>query len=113
MAYQRLSLDHVVTVATGFKGPKGVTVDREGNVYGGGTDGVIRKLSLINRLVVLDPTGTVSTLLDDPEGKKTRGPTNYAFGGSQFTDLNIAHLEADHIAKIGLGRRGHPLYDQR
>jgi ribose transport system permease protein len=51
MVYQQLSLDQVMTVATGFKGPEGVTVDREGNVYGGGTDGVIRKLS---------PDGTVT-----------------------------------------------------
>jgi hypothetical protein len=51
VAYQQLTLDHVVTAATGFKGPEGVTVDREGNIYGGGTDGVIRKLS---------PDGTVT-----------------------------------------------------
>ncbi|NOT54319.1 MAG: hypothetical protein HOP18_06905 [Deltaproteobacteria bacterium] len=51
MAYQQLTLDHVVTAATGFKGSEGVTVDREGNIYGGGTDGVIRKLS---------PDGTVT-----------------------------------------------------
>jgi len=295
MAYQQLSLDHVVTAATGFKGPEGVTVDRDGNVYGGGTDGVIRKLSpdgkvsefartggrpagmaldrqgnlfvcdvgkaavlkvtpsgtvsvfadqvgtmkltlpnfpvfdaegnlfvsnstdhvlgsiedvmaeirnpvpkgtlvrlrpdgrgdviatglyfangtaidpreeavyvlqstqnncvrvakrkdgtfgtpevlgenlgglpdgmafdaegyliitlpMINRLVVLDPNGKLSVLLDDPEGKKTKGPTNCAFGGPQFADLYLAHLEADHIAKVNLGRKGHPLYDRR
>ena len=51
MAYQQLSLDQVETAATGFKGPEGVVVDREGNVYGGGTDGVIRKLA---------PDGTVT-----------------------------------------------------
>src|SRR6185369_3167788 len=51
MAYQQLSLDQVMIAATGFKGPEGVTVDRDGNVYGGGTDGVIRKLS---------PDGTVT-----------------------------------------------------
>ena len=45
MAYQQLSLDQVETAATGFKGPEGVVVDRAGNVYGGGTDGVIRKLA--------------------------------------------------------------------
>jgi gluconolactonase len=295
MAYQQLSFDHVTIAATGFKGPEGVTVDREGNVYGGGTDGVIRKLSpdgkvtefartggrpagmafdrqgnlfvcdvgkagvlkvslsgavslfadqagtmrlplpnfpvfdaegnlyvsnstdhvltdiaqvmeeirnpvpkgtlarfrpdgrgevvatglyfangiaidpkeeavyvlqstqnncvrvtmhkdgthgkpevfgenlgglpdgmafdaggymivtlpMINRLVVLDPNGKLSILLDDPEGKKTQGPTNCAFGGPNFDDLYIAHLEADHVAKVHLGRKGHPLYDRR
>ncbi len=51
MPYQQLSLDQVETAATGFKGPEGVVVDRAGNVYGGGTDGVIRKLA---------PDGTVA-----------------------------------------------------
>ena len=45
MIYQQLRLEQVAVAATGFKGPEGVTVDGEGNVYGGGTDGVIRKLS--------------------------------------------------------------------
>src|SRR2546428_9372477 len=45
MAYQQLNLDQVTSAATGFKGPEGVTVDSEGNVNGGGADGVIRKLS--------------------------------------------------------------------
>ena len=35
MAYQQLSLDQVTVAATGFKGPEGVTVDRDGNLYGG------------------------------------------------------------------------------
>jgi hypothetical protein len=39
MVYQQLRLEQVVTAATGFKGPEGVTVDRDDNVYGGGTDG--------------------------------------------------------------------------
>jgi gluconolactonase len=45
MAYQALNVDQVAVAATGFKGPEGVVVDREGNIYGGGADGVIRKLS--------------------------------------------------------------------
>ena len=63
MAYQQLTLDRVVIAATSFKGLEGGTVDREGSVYGGGTDGVTRKLF--------------------------------------------------PIAKVGLGRKGHPLYDRR
>jgi gluconolactonase len=68
---------------------------------------------MINRLVVLDSDGKLSVLLNDPEGKKTKGPTNCAFGGPQFDDLYIAHLEADHVAKVHLGHKGHPLYDRR
>ena len=58
MAYQQLSLDQVTTAATGFKGPEGVSVDRDGNVYGGGTDGGIRKLA---------PDGTVTEFANTGE----------------------------------------------
>jgi sugar lactone lactonase YvrE len=85
--------------------PDGMAFDAEGHM--------IVTLPFLNRLVVLDPGGKLSVLLDDPEGKKTKGPTNCAFGGSQFDDLYIAHLEADHVAKVHLGRKGHPLYDRR
>jgi len=85
--------------------PDGMAFDAEGHM--------IVTLPFLNRLVVLDPTGKLSMLLDDPEGKKTKGPTNCAFGGPQFDDLYLAHLEADHVAKVHLGRKGHPLYDRR
>jgi gluconolactonase len=85
--------------------PDGMAFDTEGYL--------IITLPMINRLVVLDPQGKLSILLDDPEGKKTQGPTNCAFGGPRFDDLYIAHLEADHIAKVHIGRKGHQLYDQR
>jgi gluconolactonase len=85
--------------------PDGMAFDAEGYL--------IITLPMINRLVVLDPNGKLSILLDDSEGKKTQGPTNCAFGGPHFDDLYIAHLEADHIAKAHLGHKGHPLYDRR
>jgi gluconolactonase len=85
--------------------PDGMAFDAEGYM--------ITTLPMINRLVVVDPNGTVSTLIDDPDGTKTKGPTNCAFGGPDFDDLYIAHLEADHVAKVHLGRKGHPLYDRR
>lgn len=85
--------------------PDGMAFDAEGQL--------IITLPMNNRLVVLDPNGKLAILLDDPEGKKTQGPTNCAFGGAGFDDLYIAHLEADHIARLHLGRKGHPLYDRR
>lgn len=85
--------------------PDGMAFDAEGHM--------IVTLPFLNRLVVLDPAGRLSILLDDPEGKKTKQPTNCAFGGPQFEDLYLAHLEADHVAKVYLGRKGHPLYDRR
>jgi len=85
--------------------PDGMAFDAEGYL--------IVTLPMNNRLVVLDPRGKLSVLLDDPEGKKTHMPTNCAFGGPQFDELYIAHLEVDHVAKVSLGRKGHPLYDRR
>ena len=57
MAYQQLNVDQVTVAAIGFKGPEGVVVDRDGNVYGGGTDGVIRKLSPEGRVTEFARTG--------------------------------------------------------
>ena len=85
--------------------PDGMAFDTEGYMA--------TTLPMINRLVVVAPDGRVLTLIDDPDGAKTKGPTNCAFGGPNFDDLYIAHLEADHVAKVHLGRKGHPLYDRR
>lgn len=85
--------------------PDGMAFDAEGHM--------IVTLPFINRLGVLDPAGKLSVLLDDPEGKTTKQPTNCAFGGPGFDDLYLAHLEADHVAKVHLGHKGHPLYDRR
>ena len=85
--------------------PYGMAFDAEGYL--------IITLPMVNRLVVLAPDCTLALLLDDPEGTKTKGSTNCVFGGPRFTELYLAHLEADHIAKIELGRKGHPLYDRR
>jgi len=46
-------------------------------------------------------------------GQKKASARNTEQGKScdttQFTNLYLAHLEADHIAKIALGRKGRPL----
>src|SRR5438270_13848057 len=57
MAYGQLGIDQVTVAATGFKGPEGVVVDRDGNVYGGGTDGIIRKLSPDGKVTEFARTG--------------------------------------------------------
>jgi sugar lactone lactonase YvrE len=62
---------------------------------------------------VLDPRGKLSTLVDDSEGNTLLAPTNCAFGGANFDDLFIAHIEADRVSKLHLGHSGHPLYDRR
>jgi gluconolactonase len=44
-------------IAVGVRGPEGVAVDRDGAIYGGGSDGVVRRLSADGRLT---PIATVS-----------------------------------------------------
>jgi gluconolactonase len=85
--------------------PDGMAFDAEGYL--------IVTLPMNNRLIVVDRAGKVSTLLDDREGKTLLAPTNCAFGGPDFDDLFIAHIEADRVSKLHLGRKGHPLYDRR
>jgi len=85
--------------------PDGMAFDADGYL--------IITLPMNNRLVVLDPAGKLSTLVDDVDGKTLLAPTNCAFGGPNFDDLYIAHIEADRVSKIHLGRKGHPLYDRR
>jgi len=78
------------------------------------TDGyLIITLPMNNRLVVIDPAGKLSVVVDDREGKSLLAPTNCAFGGPNFDDLFVAHIEADRVSKIHLGHKGHPLYDRR
>jgi sugar lactone lactonase YvrE len=85
--------------------PDGMAFDAEGYL--------IVTLPMNNRLVVLDPAGKLSKLVDDPDGKTLLAPTNCAFGGSNFDDLYIAHIEADRVSKLHLGHKGHPLNDRR
>ena len=41
----KFPLDIVETVGTGLRGPEGVVLDRSGNIYGGGSDGMIRRVT--------------------------------------------------------------------
>jgi ribose transport system permease protein len=85
--------------------PDGMAFDADGHL--------IVTLPQVNRLVVLDPEGTRSTLIDDPAGEKTEEPTNCAFGGVEHDELYIAHLHADYVGTVALGRKGHLLYNLR
>lgn len=85
--------------------PDGMAFDIEGHL--------IITLPGVNRLVVLDPDQNLTTLVDDADGTVVPSPTNCAFGGERFDELYIAHLHADHVARIAVGHIGHPLYNQR
>jgi gluconolactonase len=85
--------------------PDGMAFDAAGHL--------IVTLPTAGRLVVVDPDGHVSTLLDDPEQTVLDHPTNCAFGGPAFDDLYIASIRADTMLRVHLGQTGHPLYDRR
>ena len=57
----------------------------------------------------IDPTGVRTATLSLP----TPQITNCAFGGDAFDELYVAHLHADHVAKVRIGHVGHRLYNLR
>jgi gluconolactonase len=85
--------------------PDGMAFEAGGNL--------IVTLPQVNRLVVIDPEQGLTTLLDDADGAAVQTPTNCAFGGERFDELYVAHLHADHVAKVTLGHTGHRLFNQR
>ena len=104
-----IPIDHVTVAATGFHGAEGVAVGRDGAVWGGGNDGVIRKLT---------PDGRVS------EVAKVKGlPCGLAFdrGGSLFVAsagvgvLEVApsgavRLVADRVDDVQLVAANFPVF---
>jgi gluconolactonase len=101
--------------AQNFPGvPDGMAFDVQGNLYvtipARIENGRFRPANMILKI---DPTGFVSTLLDDPKGQTMRSPTNCAFGGPGLQDLYIANLGGDFFSRVHTPFRGHPLYHQR
>ena len=113
------TLENCVRVPINTGGP--VEVEQYGDQVGPLCDGMafdadghlIVTLPNVNRLVVMDPSGTVSTLVDDPERVRMGRPSNCAFGGPGNDELFIAHIGADHVGRLPLGRRGHVLFNLR
>ena len=57
----------------------------------------------------LEPTA----VLDALDALGLRGDGRLLQLNSYENRVYLAHLEADHIARVELGRKGHPLYDRR
>jgi sugar lactone lactonase YvrE len=74
---------------------------------------MIITLPFLNRILVLDPEGNDSVLLDDGEGATVPHPTNCAFGGPDYDRVYVGSIHSDRVATFPLGRRGHPPYNLR
>jgi gluconolactonase len=85
--------------------PRGMAFDAAGNL--------IVTLPGEHRLVVIDVGGGLSTLVHDPSGTTIARPTNCAFGGDGHDELYVAHMHADHVARLPAGSVGHPVYNLR
>src|SRR5919106_4879823 len=111
MAYQQLNLDQVSVAATGFKGPEGVTVDREGNVYGGGADGVIRKLSPDGKVTECARTGgrPAGMALDRQGNLFVCDPVKA--GVLKVTPAGAVSLFADQVGNLKLTLPNFPVFD--
>ena len=94
--------------------PDGMAFDVDGNLYvtlpAVAQDG---NLDPANKIIVINPNGQWSMLIDDAEGKTLVLPTNCAFGGPGLQDLYFANLEGDHFSRVHTAFHGHPLYHQR
>jgi gluconolactonase len=81
--------------------PDGAALDIEGNLYV--TCYATHNIYKINR------KGIVTLFAFDPDGTMISGPTNIAFGGTNFDQLFVANLGRWHICGASIGIKGQPL----
>ncbi len=97
--------DIEVRLRSRFGYADGCAFDQEGNLW--------VALFMANRIVALTPSLQVKLVIDDPEGKILRMPTNIAWGGPDMRDLYIGSLIADYVVKTRSPVPGLPLTHQR
>jgi gluconolactonase len=73
-------------------------------------DGVLVSCYRPDRIVYLDPAGTVEIVAEDPQGTLLAGPTNVAFAGAELDRLVCANLGRWHLALVESRLRGAPLH---
>jgi gluconolactonase len=84
--------------ATGYC--DGVVMDRNGRLY--------VTLPFANRIVSVDCTGRLSTLIHDPAGARIDFPTNLAWGGPDLRDLYVVSRGSGSIVRAGMEVPGLP-----
>jgi gluconolactonase len=91
--------------ATGLHNiPDGAALDSDGNLY------VTCYAS--HNIYRVAPGGEVTLFAVDREGTMLAGPTNIAFGGSNFDEMYFANLSRWHICRTRVGVKGQSLANQ-
>jgi gluconolactonase len=62
-----------------------------------GTGNVWVTLPVANQVVAITPDLRVITILDDPERRVLRAPTNIAFGGANLRRVYIGAVQSDYV----------------
>jgi gluconolactonase len=83
----------------------GVGMDAEGNLW--------VCLPAANKVVAITPSGTVETVIHDPDGGTVNHPTNVTWGGADLKDLYIGSIRADYVLKARSPVAGLALIHQR
>ena len=82
--------------------PDGIAFDAHGNLYA--------TCFGLNRIYFVDPQGRVELLCEDVENVALSAPSNCAFGGKDFDQLNVANIGGHSISVLDLKTAGQPLY---
>ena len=85
--------------------PDGCAFDVEGNLW--------VTLFWANKVMAITPAGELMTLIDDPDWKILKMPTNVTFGGEDMKDVYIGGLETPYVVKLRSPVAGMKLAHQR
>jgi gluconolactonase len=70
-------------------------------------------LARANRIVAVSPQRSVTTIIEDPEGRLIDGPTSIAWGGADMRDVYFGSLESPYIVRGRSSIPGLPMVHQR
>ena len=86
--------------------PDGIAFDVNKNLW-------VTLLIEKNALVILDPSASVHTVVEDAANTVLGRPTNVSFGGSDMCDLYVGSLDRDAVLHVRVEVPGVPLPGQR
>lgn len=102
-------VQHLRPLSPAVRGQLGLTdgcgFDAAGNLW--------VTLVMANKVVAITPDGEVVTMLDDPEGRVMRAPTNVTWGGPDLTDLYVGSVRNDYVVRVKSPVPGMPMVHQR